>query len=167
MNIDSIDSNFFSAKALLATKTVDDLRDLASYLPTGTSQLKRKDDFVNALHTSLSSEQLKAHWEKLDDLQQKAVSESVWGNRTFNRETFKAKYGKLPAFKVEQPDRSSYSWPPSRLGLFFIDSQIPVDLISKLREFVSKPEDFKLDLANTLPEYIEVKTESWGAREGH
>jgi hypothetical protein len=58
--------------------TLDDIRPRVSLLKT-TEEPKRKADFVAVIEKHLEGERLQTLWERLDDLQQKAVSEAIYG----------------------------------------------------------------------------------------
>ena len=102
----------------LDIRNVDDLKKLLSLLPTA-ERPTRKGELVDLIERHLTGESLRALWEKLDDLQRKAVAETIHSDSpVFNAERFKAKYGAMPVFG-EKKDRWSYGETPGLLRLFF------------------------------------------------
>lgn len=148
--------------------TIDDLRPRVTLLKTA-EQPKRKAEFVAVIEDHLQGERLKALWERLDDLQQKAVGETIHSpDGVFDRAQFQAKYGDLPNFGT-QTDRWGYRIKPSLLRLFIYSearyqdtaSVVPRELRQRLLEFVPKPAASALDTLDELPETHELEETSY------
>ncbi len=147
----------------LDIRNVDDLKQLLHLLPTN-ERPTRKGELVDLIDRHLTGEGLPALWEKLDDLQRKAVAETVHSDSPFfNAERFKAKYGALPVFGTKD-DRWTWRENPSLLRLFFYSDNrysattsaiMPDDLRKRLLKFVPKPEPVRLDAIDEAPEFIE------------
>lgn len=146
----------------LEIRIVDDLKKLKALLPQSASGT-RKDELLNAIIGELSGDKLRLLWDRLDDLQQKAVAETVYSDSpVFIPARFKAKYGELPNFGTNNYDWS-YRAAPTLLRLFLYasghwrsgDSVLPDDLKARLLEFVPKPESLRLKTSAELPEFIE------------
>ena len=131
----------------LARKTVDELKALAALLPQ-VARAGRKDELISAIQSHLGGEALRSLWQRLDDLQQLAVAESLYApGGLFDPKLFRAKYGALPRFSVAAGDsKSSYGarhQPPTPLCLFLhrdaLEQSLPHDLGERLRCFVPEP----------------------------
>ncbi len=142
--------------------TVDDLRPRVSLIKT-SEEPKRKADFLAVIEKHLDGERLKALWERLDDLQQKAVSEAIHSyDGVFDRARFQAKYDDLPDFGT-RIDR--WNVKPSLLRLFIYSEEryrdtasvVPRELRQRLLKFVPKPAAPALDTLDELPESYELE----------
>jgi hypothetical protein len=152
-----------TVREALEIRNVDDLKQLLSLLPT-KERPTRKGELVDLIDRHVTGKGLPALWEKLDDLQRKAVAETVHsGSSFFNAERFKAKYGAMPVFGSKK-DRRTYTETPTALRLFFYSDDrysqtasaiLPHDLRERLLAFASKPEPVKLDALDEAPEFIE------------
>ncbi len=152
--------------------TVDDLRPRVRLLKT-SEDAKRKAEFVAVIEKHLEGERLKALWERLDDLQQKAVSEAIHStDGRFDRAQFQAKYGDLPDFGTRK-GRWGYGVDPSLLRLFFYSearyqdtaSVVPRELRQRLLKFVPEPAAPALDTLDELPESYELEEVSYSLAE--
>ncbi len=150
--------------------TVDDIRPRVALLKT-SEEPKRKADFVAVIEKHLEGERLKALWERLDDLQQKAVSEAIHSSDgVFDRAQFQAKYGDLPDFGT-RTDR--WSVKPSLLRLFIYSearyqdtaSVVPRELRQRLLTFVPEPDAPALDTLDELPESHVLEEKSYSLAE--
>ncbi|ETW94880.1 MAG: hypothetical protein ETSY1_32950 [Candidatus Entotheonella factor] len=148
--------------------TVDDLKARVSLLKT-SEEPKRKADFIAVIEKHLEGDRLKALWERLDDLQQKAVSEAIYASDgVFDRARFQAKYGELPDFGT-RTGRWSSSVTPSLLRLFIYSearyhdtaSVVPKELRQRLLKFVPQPAAPALDPVDELPEVYELEEVSY------
>jgi hypothetical protein len=89
-----------------------------------------------------------------------AVAETAYAlDGLFDGNRFRAKYGRLPDFTVEENGRRySYYGPPTALGLFLYHQDgcysLPDDLRERLIAFVPEPEPVRLSTIETLPEEI-------------
>ena len=156
----------------LNNRTVDELKHLAALLP-GKETATRKGELLGLIDRSLTGETLQILWSKLDDIQQKAVSEAVWDNEgRFQSERFKAKYNALPAFSIKSENRwGSSSGTPTPLCLFIYSLDrynnpwrgwlVPRELQTRLRAFVPQPAAITLKTTNELPEFIEQEEKEW------
>ena len=157
----------------LDTRTVDELKKLVALLPTKESA-SRKGELVALIERALVGESLQQLWNKLDNTQQKAVSEAAWDEEGYYRANrFKAKNGTLPVFttKSEDPWRAYYSGNPTALCFFIYSTarynnpwqgwQMPRDLQQRLRTFVPKPAPIQLSTNAELPEAIRQEEKEW------
>ena len=143
----------------LSRLTIDQLKSLMRWLPDA-SRTGKKDELVGAILKSLSGEGLRALWDSLDDTQRLAVAETVYDlDGLFHENRFRARYGRLPDFTIEENGRrySSYG-SPTALGLFlyYEDGRygLPSDMCERLRTFVPEPEPATLNTVATLPEML-------------
>jgi hypothetical protein len=139
--------------------TLDDIRPRVSLLKT-SEEPKRKADFVAVIEKHLEGERLQTLWERLDDLQQKAVSEAIYSSDgRLDRAKFQAKYGELPDFGTATRGWSSRV-KPSLLRLFLYSetryqdtaSAVPLELRQRLLQFVPAPAAPALDTLDELPD---------------
>jgi hypothetical protein len=143
----------------LSRLTIDQLKSLMRWLPDA-SRTGRKDELVGAILKSLSEEGLRALWDSLDDTQRLAVAETVYDlDGLFHENRFRARYGRLPDFTIEENGRRySYYGSPTALGLFlyYEDGRygLPSDMCERLRTFVPEPEPATLNTVATLPEML-------------
>ncbi|HKQ79803.1 MAG TPA: hypothetical protein VJ810_39285 [Blastocatellia bacterium] len=154
---------FATVREALDLRTVDDLKRLLSPLPTA-ERPTRKGDLIALIERQLAGDGLRELWERLDDLQQKAVAETIYAESpVFNAARFKAKHGATPDFGVKN-DRRSYSETPGLLRLFLYRDDrysssssgiLPDELKARLSQFVSKPEPLGLCGEDELPEFVE------------
>jgi hypothetical protein len=144
--------------------TTDRLKELLALLPT-KERPTRKGDLVALIKQQLEGDHLRELWERLDDLQQTAVSETIYSaSGIFDAEKFQAKYGGLPIFGTKDVKRTwSYRESPSLLRLFLYSVQrynnypevVPEDLKQRLLGFVPRPVATSLKLTEELPEVLE------------
>ncbi len=146
----------------LDLRNVDDLKQLVALLPTAEKHT-RKGELIDLIERHVTGESLRALWEGLDDLQRKAVAETIHsGSPVFNAARFTAKYGAMPVFGAKK-NRWGYSETPSPLRLFiYTDNRwsgyvliVPEDLKKRLLVFVPKPEPLRLNAVDELPEFVE------------
>lgn len=139
--------------------TVDQLKSLVALLPT-TEKPTRKLELVSLIERHLDGDRLRGLWEQLDDLQQKAVSESIHAIQgVFEAQRFAAKYGQLPDLGSKDT-RWGYREKPSRLRLFLYSGMryshhqllVPEDLQQRLRRFVPPPAAPALKITTSLPD---------------
>lgn len=147
----------------LELRTVDDLKELLYLLPT-KERPTRKSDLMNVIERELLGAGLRALFDQLDDLQRKAVAETIHSDSpVFNAARFKAKYGAMPVFGTKN-DRRWYGEAPTPLRLFFYSDTrysssasavLPDDLRERLLAFAPKPEPVKLNALDQAPEFVE------------
>ena len=118
----------------------------------------RKADMAEAIARSLSGSRLRAAWDCLDETQQLAVGEVLYGREgTLHAGRFLAKYGKLPegyrspGYRKSSPLRL-FLYPKARYAEK--PAVIPADLKEQLLEFVPKPSEPALATVDELPETI-------------
>ena len=143
------DPRIATVSAALNQLTVAQLKPLASLLPA-KGITTRKPELVALVEQQMAGARLQELWESLDDIQKKAVSETLYAPEgVFNQSRFKAKYGRLPNF-------GGYSRKDtSLLDLFIYNKQvIPQDLQQRLRAFVTPPDPPRLKLTDELPEVV-------------
>jgi hypothetical protein len=105
----------------------------------------RKADIAAAVARHLLTGDLRPVWERLEELEVKAIAEAVhsWNGR-FDKVRFRAKYRAVP--EQTEPTRY-YSWMSrekkreSVLPLFFYHGEIPEDLRPRLAQLVPPPEE--------------------------
>ena len=142
----------------LSLLTSDALRPLMHMLPLDQPPPTRKVDMVAAIERHLSGNSLRALWDRLDETQRFAVSETLSApDSTFHPHPFKAKYGKLP-FGFDHDGARKRA---SLLRLFLYASHryetpttIPPDLAQRLRAFVPPPPETELAAADDLPDTV-------------
>ncbi len=151
-----------SLREALDLSTVDELKPLLSLLLTA-ERPTRKSDLIDLIESQLLGSDLQALFDRLDELQRKAVAETIYSDRTeFVADRFKARYGALPVIWMKNKYRS-HREEPSLLRLFFYTDGrwgvgrlvIPDDLKKLLLEFVPAPEPLSLAAADEAPEFIE------------
>ncbi|MCI4430016.1 MAG: hypothetical protein JHC40_12710 [Burkholderiales bacterium] len=147
----------------LARKTVDELKALAALLPQ-VARAGRKDELIAAILSHLDGEALRSLWQRLDEMQQLAVAESLYTpGGLFDSQLFRAKYGALPRFSVAAgDDKRSFGRryePPTPLCLFLyrdaLQQSLPLDLGERLRRFVPEPAAASLRLTESLPDRVD------------
>lgn len=145
----------------LDIRTVDELKQLLYLLPT-RERPTRKSDLMDVIESELLGPDLRALFDQLDDLQRKAVSETIHsGSPAFEADRLKAKYGALPVFGTKN-QKWSYREDPSLLRLFFHKDGrwggglpiIPDDLKKLLLKFVPSPEPLSLATTDEAPEFV-------------
>ena len=147
---------------VLLRLTVDQLKSLMRWLPDATPTGK-KEQLIGQILKSLDGDGLRALWDRLDDTQRMAVAEAAYAERgVFDRKRFRAKYGRLPDFTVDEGGRSySYRGQPTALGLFLYYEagrySLPFELGERLRGFVHEPAPIRLSPVDALPEKIGEK----------
>ncbi len=156
----------------LDNRTVDELKHLAALLP-GKETATRKGELLGLIDRSLTGETLQILWSKLNDIQQKAVSEAVWdGEGRFHADRFKAKYNALPTFSHKSDKQyGAYYGVPTALCLFIYSLDrynnpwrgwlVPQELQTRLRAFVPQPAAITLKTTNELPEFIQQEEKEW------
>jgi len=165
-------SNF---KELLNELTVDKLKKRLPFLPKGLKPT-RKADILEHIYKECKQHH-KAHWEKLDSLEQKVISEVLYQNsvvgeaNVFDAYRFKAKYGGVPEYFI---NRNSWGYPrkpeTSYLTLFLYDGVMPDEYCEWLKAYVEKPREVSIPTISeeSLPTHIEYIAdeygEGWGAR---
>src|SRR5260370_2367366 len=144
---------------VLGRLTIDQLKSLMRWLPDASPTAK-KDQLVAAILRSLAGDGLRALWNRLDDIQRRAVPETAYAlDGLLDGTRFRAKYGRLPDCTIkENGSRYSYYGPPTALSLFLYHQDgcysLPVDMRERLRTFVPEPEPVRLNTIETLPEKI-------------
>jgi len=146
----------------LDIRTVDELKQLLYLLPT-RERPTRKSDLMDAIESELLGPDLRDLFDQLDDLQRKAVAETIRSNSAvFEEDRFKAKYGALPVFGTKNKNWS-YREDPTLLRLFFHKDGrwgggrpiIPDDLKKLLLKFVPTPDPLVLATTDEAPEFVE------------
>jgi hypothetical protein len=153
-------ATFATLSETLFNETVQTLKRLAalvqpSRLPT------RKTELVELLTEQLQGERLRNLWNQLDELQQAAVAETVYGQDSlFHADRFLAKYGTSPDWG-ERKGFSTHDAKPSLLGLFFYHGSIPDELKQRLINFVPEPTPTELHIVDDIPAFMEQEWEIW------
>lgn len=153
---------FLTLDEALNILTVDDLKRRVALL-SSPEKPTRKADLVTLMAQHLEGGRLHTLWERLDDLQQKAVSEAIHtDDGVFKADKFQAKYGQLPSFGTQKSSWGS-GITPSLLRLFFYSEHrygsrgtvIPTELQQRLLRFVPAPAAPSLSGTEDIPEYWE------------
>ena len=147
--------------------TIDQLKGLIDLFPDDKTRPTRKADLVAMIERHLAGERLQEIWGRLDELQQSAVSETLYGaDGRFDARQFRAKYRAMPGFEVASNRRNRRSR-PSYLCLFLYREHrhanqgvmIPDDLQDCLLDFVPRPAAPALPALDELPETAgQIKT---------
>src|SRR5215475_14267504 len=160
-----------TVREALELRTVDDLKQLLSFLPV-KERPTRKGDLINLIERQLAGERLRELWERLEDIQQKAVTETIYSDSpVFNATRFRAKYGAAPVsggvideWDDAEIDEWDYIETPGLLRLFLYSNDrynssasaiLPDDLKARLSQFASRPEPLRLRGEDELPEFVE------------
>jgi hypothetical protein len=142
--------------------TIDHLRPLAALLTSDVP--KRKPELVTLLARFMTDpDELRALYEQLDPLAQKAVQEATFEPKgLLLRERFIARHGQLPAFhRPSEKERTSFHdydrhTRPTHLALFFPKYDwLPGDLQQLLLTFVPSPPAFVLPTITELQATIQ------------
>jgi hypothetical protein len=148
--------------------TVEHLKPLAALL-TGDVP-KRKGELVGLLTRHMTDAgQVRALYERLDPLAQKAVQEATFDPKgLLHRDKFVARHGQLPAFHEPSPkDRPDYydydrHTRPTHLALFFPRHDwLPTDVRRLLLAFVPSPPAFTLPSVAALPATVRQTWTTW------
>ncbi len=157
-----------SAEEAFGKLTLDHLRPLASLL---TSDLpKRKPELVALLTRYMTDpDEVRALYEQLDPLAQKAVQEATHDPRgLLHRAKFIARHGQMPDFHhASKQERTSFydhdrHTRPTHLALFFPkDDWLPTDLRKILFTFVPSPLAFTLPTVANPPATVRQTWTTW------
>lgn len=157
-----------STEEVFAKLTIEHLRPLALLLASEVP--KRKPELVGLLVRFMTDPtEVRALYEKLDPLAQKAVQEATFHPKgLLERDRFIARYGQLPAFHEASPNErtSFYDYDrhkrPTPLALFFprFDG-LPTDLRELLLTFVPRPPAFTLPILAELPATVRQTWMIW------
>jgi hypothetical protein len=145
----------------LQTETVDTLKEQAKLI-SGSEQTKlvRKANLVEFIGQRMTGDHLQALWQRLDALQQAAVTETAHGpNPWFDADRFVVKYGQLPGPILT--NRWVYPRKYSLLDLFFFDEIMPEDLRRRIKAFTPKPEPVQLSPLSEIPGEAALLYEEW------
>ncbi len=149
----------------LQSLTVDLLKQRLKLLDT-SERPTRKADLAAVIHAHMLSPRCREYFQRLDELEKKAVAEAVhaWGG-DFDATRFKAKYDEVPEYFVNRSYGYQRSRPPPYKGLmplFFYSGSIPGDLRELLIPFVAAPET---DALRTVPEAALPRLFDFGRKE--
>ncbi|MCZ6679024.1 MAG: helicase-associated domain-containing protein [Candidatus Poribacteria bacterium] len=138
--------------------TVSRLKKLAALVAKGLPT--RKAELITVIEGVMRDpEKLRAHWGKLDTLQQAAVSETLYAESlTFDADGFRAKYGKDPGWGAL---RDYGEGNPSRLWLFIHQNHLPRDLAQRLKPFVPPPKTTQIECVAELPQNVTLSWEQY------
>jgi hypothetical protein len=143
------DHRIATVSAALDQLTVAQLKPLAALLQARDIPT-RKQELVALVERQVAGARLRELWKSLDDIQKKAVSETLYApDGVFNHARFNAKYGRLPIFGGHSRRDASL------VALFIYNEQvIPQDLQEQLRAFVTPPDPPRLKLTDELPKVV-------------
>lgn len=144
----------------LSALMVPTLKPMMALLSIPKPRPRLKAGMVEAIRLRLTGGPLRELWERLDETQKLAVTETIYGlEGRFNAKRFRAKYGVVPE-RIDQGDSND----PSLLHLFLYPpdgdrylppTTIPRDLEKQLMEFVSEPEEPTVSAVDEVPEYVD------------
>jgi hypothetical protein len=139
----------------------DDLKKLVAL--TEEKPPTRKADLVAVIVRHLEGERLRTAWQGLDELQRAAVAEVVHSNSTqFLAARFRAKYGRDPDWGTT--DKYVHHRRPSALGFFFYGNGVmPTDLKERLKAFVPRPVEAKIETLAELPAAYGLPYTRWNS----
>ncbi|MDN5871358.1 MAG: helicase-associated domain-containing protein [Nitrococcus sp.] len=147
--------------ALTEHMNVGDLKKLAKH--TNQNIPTRKADIAAVIKRFLGGERLKSVWQSLDELQRAAVAEVVHSSSThFLAGRFAAKYGRSPNWGAT--DKYGYHRDPSPLAFFFYGGVMPDDLKARLKTFVPKPAEAKVNTMPELPAACDLPWSRWNSK---
>jgi hypothetical protein len=147
-------------KELLSLCTVPVLKDLIMNLDDG-NPTGRKEELIQQILDTMLGFRMKTVWQRLDSLQQAAVSEAAHDpNGQYLPHRFRARYGREPGFTISGTKSHGYSGSrASALGLFIhfrgADRRylIPDDLRKQLIAFVPEPEPMTVKRMEELTDF--------------
>lgn len=137
--------------------TTDSLRRLMALLPLPKPLPTRKHEMVVAIDEQLSGSLLRDIWKELDELEQLAVREAVYGSGCFDPRRFRAKYGSLPSRFGKSEGRRPSPWTLLLYTNHRYSNErtiIPPDLAARLGEFVEPPPRTVLQTVDEPPATI-------------
>jgi hypothetical protein len=153
---------FATLQEALENENVDELKKLLALCNTA-ERPTRKAAIIEIILAQMRGDILRATWNRLDTLQQAAVSEAVYAaDSRYNKARFIAKYGKEPNFGASaQRHGYSYGYTPSLLGLFLHSNMLPEDLKAQLQSFVPAPPPLTLQTVEEVPSVYDLITTSY------
>lgn len=127
----------------------DELKALYKHL--GARPPTRKAELIALIHQRMTDPQsVRQLWDKLDELQQQAVAETLYASDgRFDQTGFRAKYGADPDWGDR--DHWGTTAAPSALGLFIYSGAIPADLAVLLEPFVPQPAAARIESSDKAP----------------
>lgn len=143
-------------KVALNLLNATSLVPMMAVLAVPTPKPTRKAEMVNVLVRRLTVRRLKDLWEQLDEKQQLAVAETLYGvPGRFDAGRFRVKYGEPPQGigeygSVESPLLRCFLQSPERGPR--LPPSVPRDVAAKLRKFVSEPPDAVLESVAECPD---------------
>ena len=148
----------------LNLQVVDDLKKLTKLVFFEGKLPTRKADIIAIITHELTTN-LRDYWNALDDIQQKAVAETIYAKQ-FDATGFRLKYNQEPNWG-EQNQWSSRIVTPSLLNLFILPKGynyhigyqrvVPEDLKTALKEWVPKPKPAQISLLENRPTSVTLK----------
>lgn len=144
-------------------ETVKRLGELLAVKPKS----RRKNDIIEEILPHLEGERLRETFNRLNNLQKKAVAEAVHHDKNeFDDGRFQAKYGAVADFGKP---RQMYDEPTASLLRLFIyrdeiSKFIPADLAARLKKFVEPPPKFQVKARAELPEKFTLREEKFNYR---
>ncbi len=135
--------------------TADQLKELARLIQAKAIPT-READLVQFIRSELSnSAHLRAQWDQLDALSQKAVAAAAHNHSQLDQVAFAAQHGSLPSLGGRDSD---YRDRPSRAALFFVNGwYLPNDLVPLLKRWVPPPELYQVPTLVELPAELEIE----------
>ncbi len=150
--------------------TVEHLKPLAALLNEKVPT--RKGELVDVVARAMRhSAQVRALYEELDPLAQRAVQEAAHDARgVLHEDRFRARYSQMPAFYKPAPQKDSFHsfydyrgyTRPTKLALFFPKYRwLPTDLRELLLAFVPAPPEFTLPTLAEVPASVAQTHRVW------
>lgn len=147
----------------------EDLRRMVNWLSVPKPRPTRKHEMAAAVGKRLAGASLRRLWDDLDEIQQLAVREALYGSREgLAWRRFEAKYGERPSAWGERIHDESL---PLRFFLYFADRYggsapvVPADLAERLLEFAPPPPEATLASREELPEAVSRRPRGYVARD--
>ncbi len=129
-----------SLQNALNSLSVPELKSRLSLIK-GAPKLTRKPEIIALLSNELSNN-LEKYLHHLNDLEQAVIAETIYiyRNGEFNLNSFRAKYGALPAYFLSR----SYSDQQTMLALFFWKNLFIVELTDRCKKLIDCPNSYQL-----------------------
>lgn len=168
------DIGFQTYREALEFRNNEHLQQLAA-LFFSKGKPTKKAALVSLIENEMAGEKLRNVYQRLDEMQQNAIKETVWDKEGwFRADRFGAKYGGMPVFSSNAESRrfgGFYDGTPSLLCLFLFNPDrynnpwrgwiLPRDLQQRLQEFVPRPSAISLKTVGELPESVNREESEW------
>jgi len=128
-----------SVNERLELENVENLKWYARLLGADKKVI-RKPQLIKLIAEHLNGGRVQEIWSRLDNIQQAAVAETIYStDLRFDETRFKAKYGQLPSFGIEQYYYRAQAKDGPTLARLLLHHGVPGELAERLKEFVPHP----------------------------